>query len=75
MKKILVLGAGQSAPYLIHYLLDASQEHDWFVTVGDLDESLAQKRVGSNPRGKSVFFDVNDADLRATLIQNHDVIV
>jgi saccharopine dehydrogenase (NADP+, L-glutamate forming) len=75
MKKILVLGAGQSAPYLIHYLLEASQEHDWFVTVGDLDESLAQRRVGSNPRGKSVFFDVNDADLRASLIQAHDVVV
>ena len=75
MKKILVLGAGQSSPYLIHYLLGASEEYDWFVTVGDLDETLAQKRVGRHPRGEAVHFDVNDADLRATLIEGHDVVV
>ena len=45
MKKILVLGAGQSAPYLIHYLLKNAKEYDWFVTVGDRDIQLARKTV------------------------------
>jgi hypothetical protein len=36
MKRILVLGAGQSAPYLIRYLLDQADDDGWIVTVGDL---------------------------------------
>ncbi len=75
MKKILVLGAGQSTPYLIHYLLEASQENDWFVTVGDLDLGLAQQRVGHSPKAEACQFDVNDADLRESLIRAHDVVV
>ena len=75
MKKILVLGAGQSAPFLIHYLLEASREHEWFVTVGDLDLELAQKRVGHSGKAEACHFDVNDADLREALIQAHDVVV
>ena len=75
MKRILVLGAGQSAPYLIHYLLEAAQEHDWFVTVGDLRVDLARQRVGNHPRGEAVPFDLHDTDLRATLIGQSDVVV
>jgi saccharopine dehydrogenase (NADP+, L-glutamate forming) len=75
MKRILVLGAGQSAPYLIHYLLQAAGEHDWFVTVGDLRVDLARKRVGNHPRGEAVSFDVHDTDLRTTLIGQSDVVV
>ena len=75
MKKILVLGAGQSSPYLIHTLLENSAEHDWFVTVGDLDVNLAQERVGRHERAEAVRFDMGDADLRETLIQGADVVV
>ena len=42
MKKILVLGAGQSAPFLIHRLLQLAETRDWKITVGDLDKSLAE---------------------------------
>jgi saccharopine dehydrogenase-like NADP-dependent oxidoreductase len=75
MKKILVLGAGQSAPYLIHTLLENAGEHDWFVTVGDLNVNLARERVGRHERAEAVHFDMSDADLRETLIENADVVV
>jgi len=75
MKKILVLGAGQSSPYLIHTLLENANQYDWYVTVGDLDVNLAQQRVGRHERGEAVHFDMSDADLRETLIQSADVVV
>ena len=48
MKQILVLGAGQSSPYLISYLLRNAEENDWFVSVGDIDLETKsfQLRVG-----------------------------
>ena len=45
MKRILVLGAGQSAPYMISYLLDRAEKNDWFITVGDKDQELAKKVI------------------------------
>jgi len=75
LKQILVLGAGQSAPYLIHYLLEQAPIHDWFVTVGDLDLSLAQRRVGDQPRGKAVAIDANDPTALESLVARADLVV
>jgi len=75
VKNVLVLGAGQSAPYLIAYLLEHAEAHDWFVTVGDLDEELARRRVGRHPRGEAMFFDATDAALRSRLLERADVVV
>ena len=75
MRQVLVLGAGQSAAYLIHHLLEESAEQDWFVTVGDVDRDLAASRVNGHPRGDAIRFDINDAELRATLIRAADVVV
>jgi len=75
MKHILVLGAGQSAPYLIHHLLELCDEHDWHVTVGDIDEDLARERIGGHPRGSSIRFDVNDETHRSAQIQQADVVI
>ena len=60
MKKILVLGAGQSAPYMIHYLLKNAKEYDWFVTVGDRDIELARNAIKRHSRGEAIAFDIND---------------
>jgi len=75
MKHILVIGAGQIAPYLINYLLNQAQEHDWFVTVGDKNVQLARQRVGDHPRGDAIFFDVNDAMLRSSQLEKADIVV
>ena len=75
MKQILVIGAGQSAPYLIANLLEHAEREDWFVTVGDLSLDLARERVGDHPRGRAVPFDVEDADLRSACIEKANVVV
>ncbi len=75
MKNILILGAGQSAPYLIHYLLEESAKNDWFVTVCDRDVEVAKKAVNGHSHGSAVEFDVNDTQQRHTQIQKSDVVV
>ncbi len=75
MKNVLVLGAGQSATFLIQCLLDKAGEHGWFVTVGDRDAGLAARVVGGHPRGEAIAFDVNDAEIRASQIAAAAVVV
>ena len=75
MKKVLVLGAGHSTAYLIPFLLEQAEKHDWIVTVGDVNRDAAVARVDGHPRGRAVFFDVNDAELRCTHIKEADLVV
>jgi saccharopine dehydrogenase-like NADP-dependent oxidoreductase len=75
MKRILVLGAGRSAAYLIARLLEDATERDWFVTVADADVGLARERVGNHPTAEAIAFDVNDAALRSSQIARADVVV
>ncbi len=75
MKKVLVLGAGQSSPALIKYLLDNSTKYNWFVTVCDRDFELAQKRVNGHPNGVAIEFDVTDEAMRHSQIKNSDVVI
>jgi saccharopine dehydrogenase-like NADP-dependent oxidoreductase len=75
MKRILVLGAGQSAPYMISYLLDKAEKNNWFVTVGDRDPELAKKAINRHPRGSSIAFDVNDSEMRWKQVESADVVI
>lgn len=75
MKRILVLGAGQSSPSLIRYLLENAEEHDWFITVGDLDETAAAARVEGHPRGAAIRFNVNDPEMVETHVSQADIVV
>lgn len=75
MKRILVLGAGQSSPFLIRYLLDKAAVHDWRITVGDLDESPARRQVGDHPRGEAVRFDVTHPEQLTALVEQTDLVV
>ncbi|PWG74375.1 saccharopine dehydrogenase, partial [Enterococcus hirae] len=74
-KRVLVLGAGASSPFLIHHLLEQAREHDWFVTVGDLDLSVARHRVAGHDRGEAIQFDVNDSELLSTQVAQADLVV
>ncbi len=75
MENVLVLGAGQSATYLIQRLLEWAAERDGFVTVGDRDRDLAARAVGGHPRGEAIGFDVNDVEMRGTQIEHAAVVV
>ncbi|MBC8426979.1 saccharopine dehydrogenase NADP-binding domain-containing protein [bacterium] len=75
MKKILVLGAGMSSPYLIDSLARFAAEDDWSVTVGDVDPEAAAKRIAGLERTRAVRFDVNDSELRDKHIGEADLVV
>jgi saccharopine dehydrogenase-like NADP-dependent oxidoreductase len=75
MKRILVLGAGRSAAYLIARLLEDATERDWFLTVADANVALARERVGKHPKAEAIAFDVNDATLRGSQIERADVVI
>jgi saccharopine dehydrogenase-like NADP-dependent oxidoreductase len=74
MRRILVLGAGRSAPYLIQRLLDDASGRDWQVTVADRDIELARKRVGDHPNGRAVSLDAGDEQQLAGRIGAADVV-
>ncbi len=75
MKKIFVIGAGRSAPTLIKYLLDQSAENNWTITVGDVSEEMASKRVNGHENGRAIAFDVLDETQRKQEIGSADVVV
>ena len=75
MKNVLILGAGQSSPYLISYMLKNAAEFDWFITVCDKDFSLANSRINGHPRGTAIEFDVNDERQRTSLISKADIVI
>jgi len=75
MKKVLILGAGQSSPFLISYMLDQAKKHKWFVTVADYDYNAALEKVNNHPKGQAVEFDVNDEKLRNRLIKKSDIVL
>ena len=43
MRKILIVGAGKSSPYLIKYLLDKSHEEELLIHITDLDTNHLKK--------------------------------
>jgi saccharopine dehydrogenase-like NADP-dependent oxidoreductase len=75
MKNVLILGAGQSSPFLISYMLNQAEKYDWSVTVADYSFDAASAKVNNHPKGEAVQFDVNDEKLRNELIQKSDVVL
>jgi saccharopine dehydrogenase (NADP+, L-glutamate forming) len=75
LKRILVLGAGQSSPFLIQRLLAMAQDLDWSITVADADSEMAASRIGGHARGTSVRFDVNDQSMRDAHIRDCDLVI
>ena len=74
MKRVLVLGAGQSTPYLIRHLLDAC-DSGWRVIVADQDILSAQTRIDGHPRGEAVVLDARDKSTMFESIRSSNVVV
>lgn len=75
MKKILILGAGLSTNSLIDYLLNKAVEHDWHVTVADINEETARSKVNGHERGSAKIFDINDDTESWRTIADTDVVI
>ena len=75
MKKVLILGAGLSTNILIDYLLKNAVEHNWHITVADIDEETAKSKVNGHECGSAKIFDINDDTESWRTIAENDVVI
>lgn len=75
MRKILIIGAGKSASYLIKYLLEKSQSENLHITIGDLNVDNAKKLVKNQPNTDVIHLDVFNAESRSSAIKNTDIVI
>lgn len=75
MRKILVIGSGKSASYLINYLLEKSEAEKLHITIGDLHTNLAEKIVKAHPNVSIIQLDVFNDEERVLAIKNADIVV
>ena len=61
MRKVLIVGAGKSSPFLIKYLIENSVTENLFILVADANlQNL--KKINKNKRCKTILFDINDVN-------------
>ena len=74
MQKVLILGAGRSASTLIHFMLEHAETHDWHVTIGDINETVAVDKVGLHKNASGIKFDIKSSE-SAEIIKGHDLVI
>lgn len=75
MRKILLIGAGKSASYLIKYLLEKSEEENLLIIVGDVNFMHAKKLINNHENAQAIMLDVFDKQSRQSAIQNCDIVI
>ena len=75
MPRVLVLGAGQSAPFLISRLLEQGLARGFEVVVADLNLERVQERIAGHPNGRAIGLDAADDRALAARIRDADVVV
>lgn len=75
MRKILVIGSGKSASYLIKYLLDKSETENLQITVGDIKVDSALKLIGKHKNARAVTLDVFNEASRIEAVKNADIVI
>ena len=74
MRKVLVVGAGKSSPFLIKYLIENSVKENLFILIADAN-LLNLKKINRNERCKTILFDINDVDQKKKLIHDADIVI
>ncbi|WP_417195110.1 saccharopine dehydrogenase family protein [Bizionia sp.] len=75
MRKILLIGAGKSASYLIKYLLEKSHEENLLIIVGDVNFTNAKKLINNHENAQAIMLDVFDKESRQNAVQNCDIVI
>lgn len=75
MRKILVIGAGKSASFLIKYLLDKSTSENLHIIIGDVNIQHAKKLIGNHENAQAIVLDVFDKQSREQAVENADIVV
>ncbi|WP_417213107.1 saccharopine dehydrogenase family protein [Bizionia sp.] len=75
MRKILLIGAGKSASYLIKYLLEKSDEENLLIIVGDVNFTNAKKLINNHENAQAIMLDVFDKESRQNAVQTCDIVI
>lgn len=75
MKHILLFGAGKSATFLIQYLKDLAENHQYKVTVADGLLENARLKTGDHPLVKAVEANAENETERSDLVKQADVVI
>tara|TARA_B110000003_G_scaffold134596_1_gene136572 strand:- start:138 stop:1502 length:1365 start_codon:yes stop_codon:yes gene_type:complete len=75
MRKILMIGAGKSASYLVKYFLERSISEKLEIIIGDLDLTNAEKWTKNNPNARTLKLDIFDKTSRKKAIKRADIVV
>lgn len=75
MKKILVLGAGLSASYLINYFLKNAKKENWFIIIADANLEIAKQKLGNSKFGSAQQLNIEDEPKKEKLIEEADIVV
>ena len=74
MKKVVILGAGRSAPYLIRRMVDRGPEQGWETVVADMDITAAQNRIGQGAtHARAMALDATEEPELAAAIKGAEV--
>ena len=74
MKKVVILGAGRSAPFLIRRMVDLGPEQGWETVVADMDINAALDRIGGAPQARAMTLDATEEPELAAVIKGADVV-
>ncbi len=75
MSRILVLGAGKSAPVLVRYLLDHAQSSGYELDVADLSKQQAERLIGVHPLAKAHSIHFEQKESWIPLVQTARVVI
>lgn len=75
MRKILIIGAGKSASYVVKYLLDKSDEENLHIIVADLNIARAKKLIGEHDNAQAKYLDITDSRARHAAISQVDIVI
>ena len=75
MRKILLIGAGQSASSLIAYLLTKSFTEKLHVTIADISLELAKNILQNHENGTALALDIFNEVERKKAIKNSDIVI
>lgn len=75
MNNILIIGAGRSSTALIDYVLKEAEKYNWFVTVADIDPTLASSKIKGHKNARATWLDVSKNNDRKDLIMRTDLVV
>ncbi|WP_299525622.1 saccharopine dehydrogenase C-terminal domain-containing protein, partial [uncultured Lutibacter sp.] len=75
MRKILLIGAGQSSSSLITYLLQKSFSENLYLTIADVNLEHAKNILQNHENGIAISLDIFNNEERQKAIKNADIVI